>query len=164
MATASSTATVADAALTATGTTIAATEGAGFSGTVASFTDADPNGTSSDYSDTIDWGDGTTTSGKIIANGTGGFDVVGSQTYAEEGTYTLGVAITDVGGSSTTASSTATVADASLSASGTAFAATEGASFTGTVASFTDADPNGTVTDYTASIDWGDGTTSSGTV
>ena len=47
----------------------------------------------SDYTDTIDWGDGTTTSGQIIANGSGGFDVVGSHTYAEESTYTLAVTI-----------------------------------------------------------------------
>jgi hypothetical protein len=37
-------------------------------------------------------------------------------------------------------------------------------SFTGVVAIFTDADSNGTATDYQATIAWGDGTTSSGTI
>jgi hypothetical protein len=34
----------------------------------------------------------------------------------------------------------------------------------GVVSSFTDADPGGTVSDYAATIDWGDGTSSAGTV
>jgi len=38
------------------------------------------------------------------------------------------------------------------------------ASFTAKVASFTDADPNGQVSDFTAIIDWGDATTSAGTI
>ncbi|OYV88149.1 MAG: hypothetical protein B7Z73_09090, partial [Planctomycetia bacterium 21-64-5] len=36
--------------------------------------------------------------------------------------------------------------------------------FSGTVGTFTDADPNATSSDFTAAIDWGDGTTSDGTV
>ena len=59
---------VADAELSATGTTLGGTEGTGISGaTVATFTDANPNAAASDFTATIDWGDGTTTSGTVVA-------------------------------------------------------------------------------------------------
>src|SRR6516164_7855507 len=163
----SSTATVADAALTnATGMPVNATEGNAFTATVATFKDADPNGTASDYTATITWGDGTTSTGTITQDpNTKVFSVAGTHTYTEEGSDQISVSITDVGGASTTASSTATVVDAALTnATGVNVSATEGASFTTTVATFKDADPNGTASDYTATITWGDGTTSTGTI
>jgi hypothetical protein len=102
--------TIADAALTPTGVALTPGEGLAFSGTVASFTDADPGGTAGDFTATIDWGDGSTpTTGTIAPLGTG-FVVSGSHTYAEEGTYPVTVVIVDQGGSEATASSTATVA------------------------------------------------------
>ncbi|HEX5446523.1 MAG TPA: DUF4214 domain-containing protein, partial [Pirellulales bacterium] len=155
---------ITDAPLSATGVTVTATEGASFSGVVASFTDADPNQISTDYTADIEWGDGSTTTGTVMANGNGGFNVTGSHTYAEEGTQAIAVTIADLGGSTATAASAANIADAALSSAGVAVAPTEGISFTGVVASFTDADPNGTASDYTASIDWGDGSTTSGSV
>lgn len=152
---------VADAPLFSTGTTLNATEGAPFgSVVVANFSDADPNGTVTDYTATIDWGDGTTSTGTIT--GTGPFVVTGSDTYAEEGTYAVKVAIDDFGGSTTTASTKATVADAPLTASGFTFKSANPVNRT--VADFSDADPGGVVTDYTATIDWGDGATSAGTI
>ncbi|HJT33292.1 MAG TPA: DUF4214 domain-containing protein [Pirellulales bacterium] len=155
---------VADAALAATGATIAPTEGLSFSGVVANFTDADPNGTASDYTAMIAWGDGSTTSGTVAANGSGGFQVTGDHTYTEEGTSTITVTIADVGGSTADTISTAHVADATLSATAVAVSSPEYTAFSGKVATFTDADPKGTASDYTATIDWGDGSTTSGTV
>ena len=155
---------VADAALSATGATVASSEGFAFTGVVANFTDADPNAISTDYTATITWGDGSTSTAAVAANGSGGFRVTGTHTYAEEGTSPISVAIADVAGATATASSTAIVGDATLSASAVLVNATEGASFTGAVAGFTDADPNGTVADYNATIDWGDGSSSSGTI
>src|SRR5262249_17748640 len=58
----------------------------------------------------------------------------------------------------------ATVRDAPLTATAPSVRATAGAPFTGVIVSFTDADPNGTAGDYTATIFWGDGTTSPGTI
>ncbi|HXJ76756.1 MAG TPA: hypothetical protein VNM37_28120, partial [Candidatus Dormibacteraeota bacterium] len=52
-----------DAPLTITGQTIDATEGATFSGTVATFTDSDLLAVVGIFSATINWGDGTTTAG-----------------------------------------------------------------------------------------------------
>src|SRR5438445_4136975 len=46
-----------------------------------------------------------------------------------------------------------------IAASGTVFSATEGASFSGPAASFTDPDMAATSTEYSATIDWGDGST-----
>ena len=154
----------ADAALSAFGAPVGATEGATFSGAVASFTDADPNGAVSDYSATINWGDLTSSVGTVSANGRGGFNVSGSHVYAEEGTYTVTVAIRDAGGATASATSSANVADAALSATGSPVSATEGASLTGQVASFMDGDPGGAVSDYSATITWGDQTTSAGTI
>src|SRR5262245_34835433 len=84
--------------LTAAGRTIAPTEGVPFSGVVASFTDADPGGTAADYTATIAWGDGQTSAGTVAANGSGGFNVSGSHTFAEEGAYDVAVTVADAGG------------------------------------------------------------------
>ncbi len=54
--------------------------------------------------------------------------------------------------------------DQGINASGTTFASVEGSSFTGTVATFYDGNASGTAADYSASIDWGDGNTSAGTI
>jgi hypothetical protein len=158
---------LADQPITATGASVSATEGQSFSGTVATFSDPDTSATASEYSATIDWGDGSTSAGTISGSG-GNFTVSGTppHTYAEEGSFAVKVTITDVDNTSNTAttSSTATVADAALTAKGTTVSAVEGASTTQTVATFTDADPAGTVSDYTATINWGDGSTSTGTI
>jgi hypothetical protein len=171
-ATTTSSATVADAQLTASYGVIGAVEGAAFSGVVATFTDADPNGMVADYAAMIDWGDGQQSAGTVAANG-GGFTVSGTHTYAEEGNRAVTVTIVDHGDgrglgdatdSKATTTSPATVADAPLTATGQAINAVEEAAFAGAVASFTDADPNGVVSDYAATIDWGDGQQSGGTV
>jgi hypothetical protein len=161
---ATTTAVIDDAPLSATGTTITATEGATFSGTVATFTDADLNAPLSDYTAHITWGDGITTTGTVTTNPNLGLVVTGSLVYAEEGTRTVSVTITDIGGETATATTTATIDDAPLSATGTTITATEGATFSGTVATFTDANSNAPLSDYTVQITWGDGVTGAGTV
>src|SRR5207302_714891 len=160
---ASATATVADAGLTASAKTVSPTEGAAFSGVVASFIDADPNGIVADYSATITWGDGHSSAGTIAANASG-CDVRGLNNSVEEGRYPVAVSILDTGGAGIGASSTATVADAGLTASAKTVTPTEGAPFSGVVASFTDADPAGTATDYSATIYWADGHSPDGTI
>ena len=148
--------------LTSSGLTLSSTEGAGFTGTVATFSDADENTSPANYTATIDWGDANTSAGTVAASG-GGFTVSGSHAYAEEGTYTVTVSISDLDSNSTTATGTVTVADAALSAAGLHLPLHNHA-VSGVIASFTDSDPGGTVTDYTATIKWGDGTSSTGTV
>jgi hypothetical protein len=74
------------------------------SGVVATFSDDDPSGAVGDYAATINWGDGATTSGVITAKTGGGFNVGGTHTYAALGTHPVSIAISDSGGSSTSAS------------------------------------------------------------
>jgi len=165
-ASATSTATVADAALTAAGVSISATEGASTgAATVATFTDASPKAVAGDFTATINWGDGTSSLGTVSANG-GAFTVNGAHSYADEGKYTVGVAIADDGGSTANATSTATVADADvLTGQGTSFAATANQPLTNVVvATFTDAYAGNLPSDFATTINWGDGTTTAGTV
>jgi hypothetical protein len=145
------------------GASVATTEGATFAGPTATFTDAAPGASPADYTATITWGDGTSSAGTVIAAGIGAFAIQGAHTYAEEGAYSIGSALVFPGGT-IGFSSTGTVADAALHAQGVALPATRSGSFTGTIATFTDADPGGVVSDYTAVISWGDGTTSAGVV
>jgi hypothetical protein len=153
--------------ITATGVPIHAIEGASFSGTAATFTtDAAAPVVETTFSATIDWGDGTPVGpGTITAEPDGSFTVNGSHTYLEESSNHITVTISDSQGSQVTATGTANVADAALEATGKSILSASGTPFSGVVATFTDADPNGTVSDYSAIINWGDGTEpSAGTV
>lgn len=85
-----------------------------------------------------------------------------THTYAEEGSYTVGLTATNVTGLSSSSSLNIVVADAPLSAAGRTIISTQ--VFSGAVASFTDADPAGALADYTATINWGDGTSNPGIV
>jgi PKD repeat protein len=109
------TVTVDDAPLIANGHTIVAANPV--SATVADFTDTDPTNTlgdpaqdPSDYTATIAWGDGGSSAGTIVPNGTG-FDVTGTHTYsgANLGPQTLHIHICDVGGACADATSNLTV-------------------------------------------------------
>jgi hypothetical protein len=154
-----------DPPITAHGTTVNATEGASFSGTVATFDDPDTSATASEYSAQINWGDGSPNSTGTISGSGGSFAVNGTHTYTEEGSYGITVTITDVDNASNTATanSTANVADAPL-ASKCAAPATTPKVFAGPTATFTDANSFATSADFTATIDWGDSSSSSGTV
>jgi hypothetical protein len=142
-------------------------EGAAFNGAVATFTDDNPAAVPSDFTATIDWGDGTSPTAGSIGSSSAAFVVIGMHTYADEGSFTATVTISDVspGTGTATATDTATVTESdSLSGTPVTFTATAGTSFTGTVANFTDSYAGNTPADLTATIDWGDATTSAGTV
>ena len=148
---------------------ISTTEGSSFSGTVATFTDTTyPSNPATDFTATIDWGDGTTTSGTILGAGGGTFSVGGSHAYTDEGSFTVSVTLSDdaPGTATATASGTASVAEGDFGSLNPAtITPTEGTAFSGAVASFTDpGNPSQTAGDFTATIDWGDGTTTAGTV
>src|SRR5205085_1557505 len=74
-------------------TTISATEGISFSGAVGSFTDGYTGQVASDFTATIDWGDGTTDVG-VVSGGNGLFTISGTHTYAEAGRYTVIASLT----------------------------------------------------------------------
>src|SRR5262249_5533848 len=110
-----------------------ASEEVGFSGfTVATFTDANAGAPATDFTATVTCGAGTAATvsgagGGIVALGGGQFAVRASHTYAEGGTFSLSVAVLDVGGASLSGSQKVSVADAPLSGlTITAIRATEG--------------------------------------
>jgi hypothetical protein len=153
--------------LAASSTTISSTEGTVItSATVATFTDANPNAAASDFTATIDWGDGTSTSGTVVAQSGGGFAVDGTHTYADEGKYAVSTTIKDVGGSTASATSSARVADADvLIGHGRRLRAHVNQALENVVvASFKDAYTGNVASDFTAAINWGDGATTAGVV
>jgi uncharacterized protein (TIGR03118 family) len=88
---------------------VSAVAGTAFNGPVATFSDLDPKGTQTDYTATITWGDGHTSAGTVAPNGSGGFTVSGSNTYATAGSFPISVQVQDLGGSSVALTNTATV-------------------------------------------------------
>ena len=150
---------------------IAATEGAVFSRpALATFSDASyPDHNPADFTATVDWGNGEVMSGQVSTAGDGTFTVAGSVIYAEEGAYPVKVTLAEdsPGGAMATAATTATVAEGDVLGAGPALTANakEGTAFNGIVATFGDSGyPNNLPTNFTATIDWGDGTTTAGSV
>jgi hypothetical protein len=74
------------------------------------FDDANPAATAADFSAQIAWGDGDTSVASITSSAGGGFDVAARHTYDTAGSYTLSTTVVDVGGSTTSAASTARIA------------------------------------------------------
>ena len=176
--------TVLDAPLSSSnGTTIKGIEG-NTTGTVliGTFTDLNQGATTADYttapgSVVVNWGDGsaaqTLAASNLTLNGSPDgvvFSINAAHTYAEEGQYPITITVTDAGRSVTIISSTALIADADLVPTPTQPAVDTieagvfpvpqfGAPlFSGPVASFTDDNPTAPLSDYTVTIDWGDGT------
>src|SRR5207253_3367370 len=73
------------------------------------------------------------------------------------GNYTTTITVTGAGGGPANNSGSTVVADATLNPSAVTIHATEGSAFNGTVASFTDQNTGSAAGDFTASVDWGDG-------
>ena len=169
-----STAIVAAAPLTPYGKTITGEEGRSLASTalptgqtdvlVATYSSANPGATVAGFTANIGWGDGSTSAAtRIVATGTANgvtFSVYGNHTYAETATYSVSVAIVSASNATTYAGSTAVIADAPLSASllQPLISTTEAQPSTAEVTSFVDANPFAPLSDFRATIDWGDGT------
>lgn len=103
------TTTVKDAPLTASKRDASGQVGQPLTAVVAHFTDGNPSAGVSDFSGRIDWGDGLSSNGTVAAAAGGGFNVTGTHTYERSGAFALRTVITDVGGSSAAASSSAQI-------------------------------------------------------
>ena len=102
------------AVTTTTPVPIVVNEGVVFNGNVMNFTanDAGP------FTATINW-DGTTSSAGVVTPSGGGFVVSGTHTYADDGTFTATVTITDTADATSVApTTTATVHEVDLTGVG----------------------------------------------
>ena len=161
---------VEDAPLTTTGGIASAsvTEGArvNFTGAIAlmTYTDGNPNSTAAEFSASISWGDGSPASLGTITKSGATYTVSGIHTYPEHTTgtpYTIRVNVTDLGGATATHTTAITVTDAALSGpTAITVTAAEGQVLTNVpLGTFLDGNPSGSVSDFTVSINWGDGVT-----
>jgi hypothetical protein len=134
---------------------------------VARFNDTNLSDTASSFTATIDWGDGTTTTGTIVGSN-GSFTVgAGGHTYADENQFPALVTVTRTADSSQLLiAGTVAVADTdNFTPHGKTITYTPNTPLTNvTVATFTDSNTVNVSGDFTAQIDWGDGTTTTGTV
>ena len=133
---------------------------------VGTFTGTD---VASSYSATVTWGDGTTSPGSVSDDvfnpGPGKFVVfispsIATPPYADEGTFALSFIVFDDGEhlSYPSPTATATVGESdSLTLSGVLVSATAGRPFSGTVATVKNAFTGTRAADFTATINWGDG-------
>ena len=103
----------------------------------------------------IDWGDGTTSMSD---------SVVATHTYPEAGTFDGNVTYTNDCGTHSAVRFHVRVADAPLTAAANTVSTTVGQLFTAQVATFTDGNASATVSDFSATIEWGDGQSSAGTI
>jgi hypothetical protein len=139
-------------------------EGVNSSGVVATFTDdGKVNPTPSDYTATINWGDGTSSAGTVASDGQGGFTVSGSHVYTDEPAgvpgspppayYSSDVTITqdtaslDVKGQATIANFTPSLSNVSATSP---ISAGQTTTLTGTIV-----DPSSD--GFGMQVDWGDG-------
>lgn len=80
---------------------------------IASFRDTDPNPNLSDFTGSVNWGDGVTeynfTNFTFVGDGKGGFDVIGTHTYTTIAVYNIQVQINDAGGATASVSTPATM-------------------------------------------------------
>ncbi|MGE5755737.1 MAG: hypothetical protein ACM35G_08485 [Planctomycetaceae bacterium] len=155
-----------------------ATEGQPFNGPVATFTPTSSRLSASDLQAEIRWEgaqDKTTTPGTVAPDGHGGFIVSGQHTFTQVGKATPQVTVRSTPSGPPGAFSPAPtpvadltgqvqVADAPLSASAPPLAASAGQAVSGVVAHVVDSNPAGAIGDLHASIAWGDGSSSDGTL
>ncbi|HEV3021061.1 MAG TPA: TIGR03118 family protein, partial [Pirellulales bacterium] len=151
--------------LVAVGTNAQATIGQTYTGALAAFGSAEtpsPTATgtpAATYTATINWGDGSSTiAGSVVATGHGGFVVLGAHVYSAAGSENYQVTIQDTSGNSATASGTIQVASAPLLAMGVGVESPTLAVTGATVADFVDTGATDPLANYSATINWGDGT------
>jgi len=155
--------------ISATGVSVPGSEGASITGApVATFGNRLGLGSLANYAAIIAWGDGTAPGAGTVASTVFGPTVLGNHTYAEEGTYSVSVTIRNTAAitPAVTVLTTATIADPAV-------VVTAGSNVTGvanapigqqTLATFTDPGGAENVSDYAATIHWGDGISSTGTI
>lgn len=158
---------VVDAPIAVTHLNHPTTEGTTWSGTFATFTDANSFLTAGDFTAEIDWGDGTTSSGIVVGDGNGSYDITSAHLYAAAGTYLYKLTIDCDVSREYWQTGYFTVANGSIHAAATsALSTTEGTAFADAtiLAHFTDTNLSAAAADFAATVDWGDGQTGNAAV
>jgi large repetitive protein len=176
----------ASASLNVTVAPLSASPGLTFTGTaglatpattlIGSFTDANPADTIADFttapgSVVVNWGDGsapqTLTAANLstigVPNGVT-FEIDASHTYDQEGQYPVTITVKNVAGAATVISSTALIADAAVTPgapAGISVNTGQALPAGSIIGTFTDANPFELASAFTATIDWGDGSSNS---
>ncbi|MDR3632663.1 MAG: MBG domain-containing protein, partial [Isosphaeraceae bacterium] len=155
--------TVTPRVLNVTSLTVPATEGTPFAGLVATFSDESPAPVDR-YSAEIHWGDGHVSPGTITYDPSRQiFNVVGTNTFGTAGSFATDVQI-DFDAAEASTTGTAIVTGAPLVVSVRNLPVTTGVPFQGIVATFSDAGTPRDPSEYSATISWGDGQVSAGTI
>jgi hypothetical protein len=118
--------------------------------------------TRSSFTVSIDWGDGATSAG-VVLGGNGYFTAFGAHTYAQDGNFTVTVTVSEAGvpdPAMTTDPAVVGVGDLFAAGVGT-INATHGVPLGSDVANISDPG-NAPAGDYIAVVDWGDGTSPTG--
>src|SRR6185437_9311547 len=130
---------------------------------LATFTDPAGAEVPANYTTLIHWGDGSTDPGTVVATGANTLRVdAPAHTYAEEGNYTITLDVTHEAAATLTINAASLTVDdvqiANLTGAGATQTINEGDTAAGeAVATFTDPAGAEPVADYTATIDFGDG-------
>ena len=117
---------------------------------LATFSDANPQATSADYTATLTFDDGQTEAGVVVVNAPSDVEVYGNHTFADAGSHVIQVTLSDDGGQQATADASVTVSVPEGQPYSAALVVTlpGGANLSPGAA-------------YGGSIDWGDGSGSS---
>jgi hypothetical protein len=136
-----------------------------FTAPVALFHDRNGDKSAGSYLLTIDWGDGTTSTGTQGVSANGEPEVIGTHTYATTGNFTITTTVQVVNAPEETGQSTSTAMVtpfvSAISAQPVAFSEFQNTPFSTLVASFENTTEEGMSippSGYSALINWGDGT------
>ncbi|MDB5352492.1 MAG: hypothetical protein JWN86_3739 [Planctomycetota bacterium] len=169
---ATSTATVPDSPVTLVlSTKVVLPEGVAQDAIIGTITTPDRLALPTDFTASVDFGDGTTGLARIVANPatptsiTSTFSIVINKAYDLSGSYPIGVIVTSPGGTQVQTGTTLTVTAAPITTTSLPINGISKTSMTAIpVASFTTPNPHAKASTYSATINWGDGQTTAGTV
>jgi hypothetical protein len=120
---------------------------------------------STSFTATIFWGDGSSSLGTLVPGDNGTFAVSGSHTYSTAGTYSILVSIAGPNGTLESTGPVIQVVNPPLTGYATQTAVPSSLPLSAApLATLTDPNPADPAASFTATISWGDGTTSAGTV
>lgn len=138
---------------------------------VAVFTAGNTKDKAASFTASVNWGDGTLLSGSNLsiikdtsARTVNRYRLVAAHTYTAPGEYPLIVKVADPGGAHLLLTGTANISASPMSLSGEEIFNTGGKIKNKVLATMSDSSASATASDYSATIDWGDGSVSPGVV